>query len=215
MKAVCLLSGGIDSPVAAYVMGRNGADLAPLHMDNRPHADSSAVNKAISLASQVERSLGRPLDLYVAPHGGNQLLIHERCQHNLQCVLCKRTMLRVARNLARRIGADAVVTGESLGQVASQTLYNIVSEQSGLDFPVLRPLIGLDKLEIEALAKQIGTYEISIQRGTPCTIVPHRPATMATPELMRAQETKLDLEAVAQYAADEAFVVRRPSSSRA
>ena len=92
MKAVCLLSGGIDSPVAAYVMGRNGADLALLHMDNRPYADSSAVNKAISLASQVERSLGRPLDLYVAPHGGNQLLIHERCQHNLQCVLCKRTM---------------------------------------------------------------------------------------------------------------------------
>jgi thiamine biosynthesis protein ThiI len=215
MKAVCLLSGGIDSPVAAYVMGRNGADITLLHMDNRPYADSSAVNKAISLASQIEESLGRPLDLYAAPHGVNQLLIHERCQRNLQCVLCKRTMLKAARNLARRIGADAVVTGESLGQVASQTLYNIVSEQSGLDFTVLRPLIGLDKLEIEAIAKRIGTYEISIQKGSPCTIVPSRPATMATPELMTSQEMRLDIEKIAQHAADEAFVVRRPSSSRA
>lgn len=215
MKAVCLLSGGIDSPVAAYVMGRNGADIALLHMDNRPYADRSAINKAISLASRLEEELGRPLELYVAPHGVSQLLIHERCQHNLQCVLCKRTMLRVARDLARRIGADAVVTGESLGQVASQTLYNIVSEQSGLDFPVLRPLIGLDKLEIEAVAKRIGTYEISIQKGSPCTIVPHRPATMATPELMTIQEKKLDIERIAQHAADEAFVVRRPNSSPA
>lgn len=215
MRAVCLLSGGIDSPVAAYVMGRNGADIALLHMDNRPYADSSVVNKAIDLSSQIESVLGRPLDLYMAPHGVNQLLIHERCQKNLQCVLCKRTMLKVARELARRIGADAVVTGESLGQVASQTLYNIVSEQSGLGFPVLRPLIGLDKLEIEAIAKRIGTYEISIQKGSPCTIVPHRPATMATPELMMSQEERLDVEKIARHAANEAFVLRRPSSSRA
>ena len=215
MRAVCLLSGGIDSPVAAYAMGRNGADIALLHMDNRPYADCSAVDKAIGLASKIEEALGRPLELYVAPHGASQLLIHERCQHNLQCVLCKRTMLRVARNLARRIGYEAVVTGESLGQVASQTLYNIVSEQSGLGFPVLRPLIGLDKLEIEAIAKRIGTYSISVQKGAPCTLVPHRPATMATPELMAAQEKRLDIEAIAQHAADEAFAVRRSSSSRA
>ncbi len=215
MKAVCLLSGGIDSPVAAYTMGRNGADIALLHMDNRPYADCSAIQKASDLASRIEEALGRPVELYVAPHGSSQLLIHERCQKNLQCVLCKRTMLRVARNLARRIGADAVVTGESLGQVASQTLYNIVSEQTGLGFPVLRPLVGLDKLEIETIAKRIGTYEISIRKGTPCTIVPHRPATMATPDLMAAQEKRLDIEKIAQYAADEAFVVRRPSSSPA
>lgn len=213
MKAVCLLSGGIDSPVAAYLMGRNGADIVLLHMDNRPYTGPSAICKAMDLADRVGTSLGQPLDLYVAPHGASQLLIHERCQRNLQCVLCKRTMLKVARGLARRIGAEAVVTGESLGQVASQTLYNIVSEQSGLDFPVLRPLIGLDKLEIEAVAKRIGTYEISIRKGSPCTIVPYRPATMATPDLMASQEKRLDIERIAQHAADEAFVVRRPSSS--
>jgi thiamine biosynthesis protein ThiI len=214
VKAVCLLSGGIDSPVAAYTIGRNGAEVVMLHMDNRPYSPGDTVSKAIRLTSKIEENLGRPVPLYVAPHGVSQLLISQRCQRNLQCVLCKRTMLKAARDLARRIGADAVVTGESLGQVASQTLYNIVSEQSGLAFPVLRPLIGLDKLEIEAIAKRLGTYEISIEKGIPCTIVPHRPATTASPEMMAAQERKLNLELLAQHAADEAFEVRMPSSSR-
>jgi thiamine biosynthesis protein ThiI len=196
------------------MMGRNGADVVLLHMDNRPYSSGGAVSKAMRLASKVEENLGRPVPLFVAPHGVSQLLIHQRCQRNLQCVLCKRTMLKAARNLAYRVGAEAVVTGESLGQVASQTLYNIVSEQSGLDFPVLRPLIGLDKLEIEAVAKQIGTYEISIEKGTPCTIVPHRPATMTSPDMMAVQERRLDIERIAQHAADEAFEVRMPSNSR-
>ncbi len=213
MKVVCLLSGGIDSPVAAYSLGKNGAELILLHMDNRPYSDDTSVNKARELADQVGDALGQQVPLYVAPHGYNQLQIHKHCTRNLQCVLCKRTMLKVARNLSRTLGAEAVATGESMGQVASQTLYNIVSEQSGLDFPVLRPLIGLDKLEIENIAKRIGTYEISIRKGTPCTIVPFRPATMATPEMIRAQEARLDIEKLAFDAAEEAFELRTPSSS--
>ena len=212
-RVICLLSGGIDSPVAAYALGRNGADITLLHMDNRPYSDDSSVNKAQELADRISRSIGRPVPLYVAPHGTSQLRISKNCQRNLQCVLCKRTMLKVARNLACKLGADAIATGESMGQVASQTLYNIVSEQSGLDFPVLRPLIGLDKLEIEAIAKRIGTYEISIRKGVPCTIVPFRPATMATPELIRTQEQRLNIEELARESADEAFELRTPSSS--
>jgi thiamine biosynthesis protein ThiI len=211
MKAVCLLSGGIDSPVAAHLLGRNGAEMVLLHMDNRPYADNSVIAKAQQLAAKVEEGLGRPVSLYVAPHGYNQLMISQKCQKNLQCVLCKRVMLKVARNLARELGADAVATGESLGQVASQTLPNIAAEQGGLDFPVLRPLIGLDKLEIENIARSIGTYEISIQKGAPCTIVPGRPATMATPEMIKAQEERLDIEKLAEEAAEEAFELRRPS----
>ncbi len=213
MKVVCLLSGGIDSPVAAYTLGKNGAELIFLHMDNRPYSDESSVDKALELAVKVGEAVGQTVSLYVAPHGFNQLQISKHCQRNLQCVLCKRTMLKVARNLSRKLGAEAVATGESMGQVASQTLYNIVSEQSGLDYPVLRPLIGLDKLEIENIAKRIGTYEISIRKGMPCTIVPFRPATMATPEMIRTQEARLDIEKLALDAAKEAFELRTPSSS--
>ncbi|NLT37868.1 MAG: tRNA 4-thiouridine(8) synthase ThiI [Methanomassiliicoccus sp.] len=212
VKVVCLLSGGIDSPVAAYSMGRSGADLVLLHMDNRPYCDDTDLGKVMDLSAQLERTLGRRVELYTAPHGPSQLQIYERCQRNLQCVLCKRTMLKVARNVARRIGADAVVTGESLGQVASQTLHNLVSEQAGLGFPVLRPLIGLDKLEIESIARRIGTYEISIRRSNPCNLVPYRPATITTPDLMRAQEERLDLESVARRAAEEAVPLRTASS---
>lgn len=215
IKVVCLLSGGIDSPVAAYSMGRSGADIVLLHMDNRPYCDDMDLSKVMDLSVQLERTLGRKVELYVAPHGPSQLQIYERCQRNLQCVLCKRTMLKVARNLARRIGADAVVTGESLGQVASQTLHNLISEQSGLDFPVLRPLIGLDKLEIENIAKRIGTYEISIRKSNPCSLVPYHPATMATPGLIWAQEKRLDIESVARRAAEEAVPLRTVNSSPA
>lgn len=211
-KVVCLLSGGIDSPVAAYTMGRNGAEIVLLYMDNRPYSDDEEMRKATYLADRIGEVLGLRTDLYIAPHGANQGAILRTCQRNLQCVLCKRTMLKVARNLARRVGADAVVTGESLGQVASQTLYNLVSEQADLGFPVLRPLIGMDKLEIEGIAKRIGTYGISISKSMPCTLVPYRPATITTPDLMRSQEVLLDLETIAQEAADQAVPIRTASS---
>ena len=209
------MSGGIDSPVAAYAMGRNGADIVLLHMDNRPYCGEGELGKVLDLAERIRYVLGQEANLYTAPHGPNQRLISQRCQRNLQCVLCKRTMLKVARNLAQRLGADAVVTGESLGQVASQTLYNLVSEQADLGFPVLRPLIGMDKLEIEEMAKRIGTYDISIRRSSPCTLVPYRPATMATPDLIRSQEVELDIEDISREAAEQAFLLKKANSSPA
>ncbi|WP_019176166.1 tRNA 4-thiouridine(8) synthase ThiI [Methanomassiliicoccus luminyensis] len=210
---VCLLSGGIDSPVAADLIGRNGAEVVLLHMDNRPYSDNAVIDKVQKLAGQLARGLGRDVPLYVAPHGYDQLMISRHCRRELQCVLCKRTMLKVARNVARDLGADAVVTGESLGQVASQTLHNLAAEENGLGFPVLRPLIGLDKLEIENIAKRIGTYDISIQKSMPCSAVPFHPATMATVEMIRVQEGNLDLEKLAEEAAEEAFLLSSTSSS--
>jgi thiamine biosynthesis protein ThiI len=102
-------------------------------------------------------------------------------------------MLKVARNLARRVGADAVVTGESLGQVASQTLYNLVSEQADLGFPVLRPLIGMDKLEIEGIAKASGPMD-NVKQEIALHLGPYRRRPFTTPDLMRSQEVLLDLE---------------------
>jgi thiamine biosynthesis protein ThiI len=202
MKAVCLLSGGIDSPVAAYLMGRRGAEIILLHMDNRPYSAEASVLKAASMAVPLENALGRPLPFFYAPHGRNQEINSRSCSRAYQCVLCKRLMLRVAKEVAMQMGADAIVTGESLGQVASQTLLNLRSEQSGLDFPVLRPLIGLDKLEIEKIAKEIGTYEISIStQGAACTILPDHVITMATEESVHAEEAKVDIVEMVAYAA--------------
>ena len=202
MKTVCLLSGGIDSPVAAYILGKNGCELVLLHMDNRPYADDSNYEKALALRQRLEEELQVKIPLYVAPHGPNQEAIKDKCRGNLQCVVCKRVMLKVAKTLAQRIGADFIATGESLGQVASQTLQNIVAEEHELQFPVVRPLIGLDKLEIENIGKTIRTYEISIRKGVSCTIVPFRPATMTSVELMSAQEELLNIAQVVKNSAD-------------
>lgn len=202
MKTVCLLSGGIDSSVAAYMAGKNGCEVVLLHMDNRPYSDDSNYEKAFDLKKRLEEELGGSIPLYVAPHGISQESIKNKCKGNLQCVMCKRIMLRVAKSLAQKTGADFISTGESLGQVASQTLQNIAAEEYKLEFPVVRPLIGLDKLEIESIAKTIGTYEISIRKGVPCTIVPFRPATMTSVDLIIEQENLLDIADVVEKSAD-------------
>ena len=128
MKVVCLMSGGIDSPVAAYMMAMRGAETILLHMDNRPYSDDTGIEKVQDLRDWLELVTGQSIRLFVAPHGRNQAIIAGACRKGFQCVLCKRTMLRTASIFGRKIGADAIVTGDSLGQVASQTVQNIRAE---------------------------------------------------------------------------------------
>jgi thiamine biosynthesis protein ThiI len=199
-KVVCLLSGGIDSPVAACLMGRRGADVVLLHMDNSLDEGDVSIDKAKNLARAIRSSIGRSVTLYVAPHSRNQRKISETCDRGFQCVLCKMLMLRVAKGLCEAVNADAIVTGESLGQVASQTLHNIRVEEHWLDFPVLRPLIGIDKLEIEAIAKEIDTYDISIRTTAPCRFVPSKPVTMARVSNVAEECTRIDVEEMISYA---------------
>ena len=136
MKAVSLLSGGIDSPVASYLMSRAGADVVLLHMDNSPYCDDRALKNVIAIAEQLEKHTGKRFPLYVAPHGPSQTAIHDACDRNYQCVMCKRAMHRTAGEFARIVGADMIVMGDSLGQVASQTLKNLRAERT--DMTVLR-----------------------------------------------------------------------------
>jgi thiamine biosynthesis protein ThiI len=214
MKAVALLSGGIDSPVAAYLMSQRGCEMILLHMDNRPYSSEGSVHKVARLAATLRHASGQDMPALSAPHGRNQAINANSCRRPYQCVLCKRLMLKVAKEIAIRNGAEAIVTGESLGQVASQTLLNLRAEEYGLEFPVLRPLIGLDKLEIEGLAKRIGTYEISIQGdgGPACLILPERVITDAVPENVLAEEEKVDIFEMVRFAADNAVELRGPDT---
>lgn len=199
-----MISGGIDSPVAAYVLAEAGADVVLLHMDNTPYEDGRSLENVKELAQQLRQATGQEMPLYSAMHGPSQARIGETCETRYQCVMCKRTMQRTAKELAGRLGCSGVVMGDSLGQVASQTLRNIRAENVGLDFPVLRPLIGYDKLEIEEIAKSIGTYEILIRPAVGCTIVPKGPVTEAELPKIRAFDISSDIGAIVSASADSA-----------
>ena len=207
MKLVALMSNGIDSPVASYLMSQRGADVVLLHMDNRPFTDDRSIEIVKDIAAQLREVTGKEFPLYVAKHGDNQQAIHDGCDYHYQCVMCKRVMQRTARELAKNIGADGIIMGDSLGQVASQTLRNIKSENIGLNFPVVRPLIGMDKLEIIDIAKKIGTFDISIRETNGCLIVPTKPITEANPEKVVAMSEKIDIESLAKKTADSAEIL--------
>jgi thiamine biosynthesis protein ThiI len=206
MKLVALLSNGIDSPVASYIMASRGADVILLHMDNRPFTDDRSMKVVTDLRDRLREVTGKEFPLYVADHGANQQVIRDNCDIHYQCVMCKRVMQRTARELAKNLGASGIIMGDSLGQVASQTLRNIRAENQGLNFPVVRPLIGIDKQEIIETAKRIGTFDISIQQTAGCLIVPTKPVTEANPEKVLSMSEKIDLDAMAKACADSAVL---------
>ncbi len=192
MKAIVLLSGGIDSPVAAYVMAKQGAEIVALHMDNTPYTKPS--EKAKGIIEQLRKVTGQEIPLIIAPHGKFNLSVIETTKSShIRCVLCKRFMMRVAEQLAQQENCNAIVMGDSLGQVASQTLRNMKVEQQAIHMQVVRPLIGLDKEEIIKIAKEIGTYELSIDEAYECGIVPDKPSTNASLEKILESEEPMDV----------------------
>jgi thiamine biosynthesis protein ThiI len=197
LRAIVLLSGGIDSPVAAYLMGRQGMELVLAHFDNRPFTSDEEIQKAKDLMDRIDLALGTRCEKVLIPHGRAQTELARCCKRNMECVLCRRMMFRVAEKLAVSKRARAIVTGESLGQVASQTLANIFVEERATKLPILRPLIGFDKVEIERIAKRIGTYETSIRPGLCCTIAPKKPSTYSRLETAVEEEAKVDLDRLA------------------
>lgn len=192
-KVVVLLSTGIDSPVAAYLMAEAGADVNLLHMDNGAFTGGDTLDHLNSIFEKLKK-VHPGIDLYEAFFEPLQKEISSKAEHHFQCVLCKRMMYRAAERFASKIGADAIVTGESMGQVASQTLSNLQTQDSVVDIPIHRPLIGLDKNEIIEIAKDIGTYEISIRPGVCCLLTPEKPRVRSELQELMDQEESLDYE---------------------
>jgi len=202
-----LLSGGIDSPVAAWRMMKRGCRVLFVHFHSVPYLPATSQAKARAL---VERLTGWQYAsrLHLVPFGEIQREVVLSVPPPLRVVVYRRLMLRIAQELARRAGALALATGESLGQVASQTLENIACIDEAASLPVLRPLIGMDKLEITTAAQQIGTFEISIEPDADCCTLftPRHPATRATLDEIRAAEVALDLDRLVAAGADGAVL---------
>lgn len=195
-RGVVLMSGGIDSPVAADMILRRGHDLIGVHMDNRPFTDDTPLEKVRDHLQVLEGIYGKRMPLYVLPHGSTQVTLMRNTDRHVGCIMCRRFMWRSAAKIAEREGAGFLVTGEALGQVASQTLSNMRSATSAVQIPIVRPLIGYDKHEIEARAKKLGTYGISVRPGLCCQAVPDRPATKSNLLQILGEEQKIDVEKI-------------------
>ncbi len=207
-KLVSLFSGGIDSPVAAWLMMRRGVEVLPLLMDQRPHVGESYIDRALSACRAIaEHVPSGELGLHVAPMGEIMSRIMESPEPRLRCVLCKRSMYRIASALAAENDARGIVTGESLGQVASQTLDNLYVLDNAVEVPVIRPIIGMDKVEIEELARRIGTYEITARAVDGCTVVPDRVTTRASLDKVLELEEALGLADLCSRAAEKITTV--------
>ena len=190
-KVVVLLSSGIDSPVAAYLMMKRGCEVIALHCNNDPFSGPKVTELFNQLVDQLNiYAKGVPIKKRVIDYGEYLQAAKDNAPEKMTCVLCKSGMYHVAEKLAQKLGADAIVDGSSVGQVASQTLSNILATRYGVEMPILSPLIGLDKEEITSIAKEIGTFEISKIDDGGCSAVPKYP------------ETRADLERVKQACED-------------
>jgi tRNA uracil 4-sulfurtransferase len=204
-RLIALISGGIDSPVAAYRMMQRGCRVIFVHFHSAPYQDNTSQEKVRQLITTLTRHqfLSR---LYLVPFGEIQRQIVASVARPLRVVLYRRMMLRIAEMIARKEKAKALVTGESLGQVASQTLDNMVVVQQAARLPILRPLVGMDKQEIIDQARRIGTFEISSIPDQDCCqlFVPKHPATKARFADVEHDEARFDVNELVRYGVDNA-----------
>lgn len=208
-KLLLLLSGGIDSPVAGYRMIRRGCRTDMIFFENRVFLGRKAHGKVCRLARRLSL-YQREANLFVVPFADVQVAVRDNCDERYRVLLYRRLMLRIAQKVAERGGHLGLVTGENLGQVASQTLENMAAVESVTNLNVYRPLIADDKNDIVADAEKIGSFDISIEEAPDCCTVfmPRRPATRASIEQLDTQEQKLDIDALVDGALEKMEVLR-------
>ena len=202
-RAVSLLSGGIDSPVSSYMIAKRGVSLDMVHFFSYPYTSPEAKEKVLELARLLTPWCGR-LTVHVVPFTAIQEELRRSCPEEMFTLVMRRFMMRIAQRVAKRCGAKALVTGESLGQVASQTMDAMTVTGQVVDIPVLRPVVGMDKEEIVQISRKIGTYDTSILPYEDCCTVftPRHPRLRPTVEEAEAAEAGLDIEAMVQAAVD-------------
>ena len=199
--AVTLLSGGIDSPVSSYMIAKRGVRLIPVHFFSFPYTSQQAKEKVVELAQILTRYCGR-MTLEVVPFTHIQEEIRDKCPEEYFTLIMRRFMMRIAERIANEWNAKAIVTGENLGQVASQTMEAMASTQAVIELPVLQPLIGMDKEEIVQLSRKIGTFDTSILPYEDCCTVftPRHPRTRPKLAEVEAAESALDVDALVEEA---------------
>ena len=200
-RAVSLLSGGLDSPVSSYMIARRGVELEMVHFVSPPYTSQQALDKVLELARLLTVYCGR-MTIEVVPFTHIQEEIRAKCDEDYFTLIMRRFMMRIAQKIADANGAKAIVTGENLGQVASQTMEAMASTQAVTDLPVLQPLIGMDKEEIVRLARKIGTFETSILPYEDCCTVftPKHPKTKPKLRDVEQIESALDIDALVEEA---------------
>nr|WP_321496383.1 tRNA uracil 4-sulfurtransferase ThiI [uncultured Methanolobus sp.] len=206
-KMISLVSGGIDSPVATWLMMKRGIEVIPVYCNNTPFNDDRAHKRTMDcLKALQEWCPGHPFKVYEVPHGNNLQSFIDNCSKNKTCLICKRTMYRIALKIMRNEGAAGIVTGSSIGQVASQTTFNMYAELYGLCVPLYHPLIAMDKNEIIDIARKIGTYDISVRETGGCGAVPVHPEVKAAIDSMIAEEAKIDIEDLVEVSVENACI---------
>lgn len=212
-KGMTLLSGGIDSPVATWMMAKRGMLIEAVHFHSYPYTSQRAQEKVEELASLVATYCGR-FKMHVINLLPIQEQIVQNCPEEETTILVRRFMMRIAEKLAKETGCGMLITGENLGQVASQTAEALIVTDASVTMPVMRPLIGMDKVDIMDLAQEIGTYEKSIEPYEDCCTVflPKHPATKPKLEKILASESKLDCEALIDAAVESEEIIEiRPA----
>lgn len=192
-KAMLLLSGGIDSPVAGYMIAKRGVFVDAVYFHAPPYTSERAKQKVVDLAKLISRYTG-PIRLHVVNFTDIQMYIYEQCPHEELTIIMRRYMMRIAEELAKKNDCLGLITGESIGQVASQTMHSLAATNDVCTMPVYRPLIGFDKQDIVDISEKIGTYETSIQPYEDCCtiFVAKHPVTRPNVEVIRRSEKKLE-----------------------
>jgi len=210
-KALLLLSGGIDSPVAGWMMGKRGVEIEAIHFYSYPYTSERAKQKVIDLAQIISQYCGK-IRLHVVPFTEIQLAINDNCPEEQLTIIMRRIMMKISEQIARNSNAMALVTGESMGQVASQTMHGLYCTDAAVNIPVFRPLIGMDKVEVVDIARKIETFETSILPYEDCctVFVAKHPQTKPKLEKILLSESAVDFEPLIKTAVEntEVIVVR-------